>query len=149
RIAAVRVTCRDQFHHRILEFPALRPFPVAVPALAIVGPSAAARANAVVDPGIDGDRWNLARVAGGAILSEYGLAACDLVEIKGSEEWGAARCIGQGVGPGRDEEEHCHVRGPVLGGLPIDRLLLGIADLDRRDLAAADERTEVQQPLLA
>ena len=48
-----------------------------------------------------------------------------------------------------DEEEDRHVDRLALGRLPVDRVPLRIGDADRRDLLAAEEGAEVQQPLLA
>src|SRR4029077_2814531 len=85
----------------------------------------------------------------GAAFGKHDLAMFDLVGIKRIEESRTTRGVGQMIRTGGDEKEYRHVRGSIFGPLPIDRLLFGIADLDRRDLPAADEGAEMQQPLLA
>ena len=61
----------------------------------------------------------------------------------------AAGRVLQVVRIGAGQEEARHVRRLLLGGLPVDRVLSRVGDLDRRDRLAADERPEVEQPLLA
>ena len=61
----------------------------------------------------------------------------------------AGRRIAEVMGVGADQEEAGHVRRLPFGRLPVDRVLLRVGNPNRRNRLAAEQRLEVEQPLLA
>ena len=128
--------------HLVLEVVGLRPSPVLAPCREV------ARAVRVFEIEAGWQRRQLARMAARTTLGEHDLAASECRGVFG-EVTRAARRILQVMRLGAREEEPRHVRRLQFRRAPVIRIRLRGLDRDRRDRLAADDGTEVEQPLLA
>ena len=87
-------------------------------------------------------------MASSAALGKHDLSAIELALVAGEVSAAAGRVL-QIVGAGRGEKEKRHIGGLRLGRLPIARIPVRHRDFERRELRAANERSEVLQPFLA
>ena len=99
-------------------------------------------------PGGAAKRLPCSEMAAGASFGEDRLAAAQRVGVFGQVRAATGR-IFQVMRVGAREEEARHVRRLQLRRLPVDRVFSRVGDLDWRDRLTADERPEVEQPLLA